>query len=94
MFTLPASKVSTPRTVVRRNRSRVPLRVLDPLPTIPVAVFDCELTTLATHKPVAEFKRHIVTIDSRTVAALTLGDIKNPVEFKVFVVLASQTEPV
>jgi hypothetical protein len=72
----------------------VPDKVLEPLPTIAVPAFDCELTTLATHKPVAEFKRHIVTIDSRTVAPATLGDIKNPVEFKVFVVLATQTEPV
>jgi hypothetical protein len=72
----------------------VPLRVLDPLPTIEVALLDCELTMLATHKPVAEFNNIRVITDSRTVAAPTLGDIKNPVEFKVFDVLASQTEPV
>ena len=76
-----------------RRRSRVPERVLEPLPTIPVAEFDCELTTEAIHNPVDAFNKHNVTIDSKTVDAPTDGDIKNPVEFKVFVVFANQTEP-
>jgi hypothetical protein len=72
----------------------VPDSVLLPLPTIPVAEFVCELTIEATHKPVDEFNKQRVIIDSRTVDAATLGEIKNPVELSVFVVLASQTDPV